>query len=82
MSDKTHTDWCLSNSVDPITSEPYVCNCGAESASLGEIQQAIEWLEENIQLRGASTAELLAKYTAEKSVEITRLRERLPRNSV
>jgi hypothetical protein len=70
-----HTDWCLSNNVDPNTSEPYVCNCGAESASLGEIQQAIEWLEVNTRLRGASTAELLAKYAAAKNAEIARLRE-------
>ena len=82
MGDKTHTDWCLSNSVDPTTSELYVCNCGAESASLEEIQQAIEWLEVNIQLRGSSTAELLAKYTAEKSAEIAQLREVLQGNSV
>jgi hypothetical protein len=75
MTDQTHTEWCLSNSVDPHTSESYVCNCGAESASLGEIQRAIEWLGENIRLRGASTAELLAKYTSEKNAEITRLRE-------
>jgi len=75
MSHKTHTHWCLSNNVDPATSEPYICNCGAESASLGEIQQAIAWLEANIRLRGASTAELLAMYAAGKNAEITRLRE-------
>ncbi len=75
MSDKMHTEWCLSNSVDPHTEESYVCNCGAESASLEEIQQAIEWLDEHTRLRGDSTAELLAKYTAEKNAEIERLRE-------
>lgn len=75
-----HTDWCLSNNVDPNTSELYVCNCGAESASLSEIQQAIEWLEENTRLRGASTAELLAKYAAAKNAEIERLREVLQGN--
>jgi hypothetical protein len=82
MSDKTHTDWCLSNSVDPVTDEAYACNCGAESASLSEIQKAIVWLEENIRLRGASTAELLAMYTAEKNAEIARLREVLLANAV
>jgi hypothetical protein len=75
MSNKMHTEWCLSNYVDPRTSELYVCNCGAESASLEEIQQAIEWLGENIRLRGASTAELLALYTAQKNAEIARLQE-------
>lgn len=82
MSCMTHTDWCLSHNLDPNTSEPYVCNCGAESASLDEIQRAIEWLGENIRLRGASTAELLAVYTAEKNAEITRLREVLQEYSV
>jgi hypothetical protein len=75
MSDKTHTEWCLSNYVDPTTSELYVCNCGAESASLEEIQRAIEWLAEHLRLREASTAELLALYTTEKNAEIARLRE-------
>ena len=74
MSDKTHTHWCLSNNVDPATSEPYACNCGAESASLDEIQRAIAWLGENARLREASTAELLAIYTTEKNAEITSLR--------
>jgi hypothetical protein len=82
MSDKTHTEWCLSNSVDPNTSESYVCNCGADSASLDEIQRAIAWLGENTRLREASTAELLAVYTTEKNAEITRLREVSQRNSV
>jgi hypothetical protein len=82
MSGITHTDWCLSNTVDPNTSEPHVCNCGAESASLEEIQRAIAWLGENIRLHGSSTAELLAKYAAEKNAEIKRLREVLQGNSV
>jgi hypothetical protein len=82
MSDKTHTEWCLSNSVDPNTSESYVCNCGGESASLDEIQRAIEWLGENKRLRDASTAELLAMYTTEKNAEIARLREVAQGNSV
>lgn len=75
MSENVHTGWCLSHSVDPHTCETYVCNCGADSASLEEIQRAIEWLGTHTQLRGASTAELLAKYITEKNDEITRLRE-------
>jgi hypothetical protein len=82
MSDVTHTDWCLSNYFDPKTSAQYVCNCGAESASLEEIQRAIAWLGENVRLHGSSTAELLAKYAAEKNAEIKRLREVLQGNSV
>ena len=82
MSDKTHTDWCLSNSVDPNTRESYVCNCGAESASLDEIQRAIEWLGENIRLRNASTAELLAIYAAERNAEIEQSREVLQGSSL
>jgi hypothetical protein len=73
MNNKMHTEWCLSDSVDPISSEPYVCNCGAESASLDEIQRAIAWLGEHKRLREASTAELLAIYTTEKNAEITSL---------
>jgi endonuclease/exonuclease/phosphatase (EEP) superfamily protein YafD len=75
MSSNVHTGWCLSHSMDPHTSEAYVCNCGADSASLDEIQRAIEWLGTNTRLRGASTAELLAKYATEKNAEIIRLRE-------
>ena len=81
MSGNMHMGWCLSHSVDPHTSEAYVCNCGADSASLDEIQRAIEWLGTNVRLRGASTAELLAKYTTEKNAEITRLREVLQGSS-
>jgi hypothetical protein len=82
MSDKAHTEWCLSNNIDPHTGESYVCNCGADSASLEEIQRAIQWLGENIRSRGASTAELLALYISEKNAEITRLQEVLQRGAI